>query len=99
MMICEDVSGLLLDAQRGRLAPDVRAQLDDHVRTCRACLHEEGAEQLLTEALESRLPRHAAPVALKRRLVVEWPGLVAPEPSAWERCYCPPRSGTASGRL
>jgi len=68
-MICEDVSGLLLDAQRGRLAPDVRAQVAAHVQTCHACPHEEGAEQLLTEALESRLPRHAAPVALKRRLV------------------------------
>jgi hypothetical protein len=98
-MICEDVSGLLLDAQRGRLAPDVRAQVAAHVQTCHACPHEEGAEQLLTEALESRLPRHAAPVALKRRLVAQWPGLVAPESSTWERWRRPPRPGTALGRL
>jgi anti-sigma factor RsiW len=84
-MTCEDVHGLLLDAQRGRLAPDVRAQMDAHVQTCAACLHEEAAEQLLTETLERRLPQHAAPVALKRRLAAEWPGLVVPEPSAWLR--------------
>ncbi len=98
-MLCEEVSGLLLDAQRGRLAPDVRAQMTAHLQTCRACFHEGGAEQLLTEALEGRLPRHAAPVALKRRLVAEWPGLVALESGAWERWGHPPRTGTASGRL
>jgi anti-sigma factor RsiW len=98
-MICEDVSGLLLDAQRGRLAPDIRAQVAAHLQTCRACFHEGGAEQLLTEALEGRLPRHAAPGALKRRLVAEKPGLVAPESSAGERWRRPPRTGTASGRL
>ncbi len=87
-MTCDDVHGLLLDAQRGRLAPDVRAQVDAHVQTCAACLHEEAAEQLLTETLESRLPQHAAPVALKRRLAAEWPGLVAPGPSAWQRWSC-----------
>jgi len=84
-MTCEDVCGLLLDAQRGRLAPDVRAQMDAHVQTCAACLHEEAAEQLLTETLESRLPQHAARVALKRRLAAAWPGLVSPEPNAWQR--------------
>jgi anti-sigma factor RsiW len=83
-MTCEDARGLLLDAQRGRLAPDVRVQMDAHVQTCAACLHEEAAEQLLTETLESRLPQHAAPVALKRKLAAEWP-LVAPEPCAWQR--------------
>jgi len=71
-MICEDVYRLLLDAQRGRLAPDVRAQMDAHLRTCPACLHEEAAERLLTNALESRLPRRATPATLKRHLVAEW---------------------------
>jgi anti-sigma factor RsiW len=70
-MVCEDVCGLLLDAQRGRLAPDVRAQMDAHLRTCPACLHEEAAERLLTNALESRLPRRATPPTLKRHLVAE----------------------------
>lgn len=70
-MVCADVCGLLLDAQRGRLAPDVPAQMDAHLRTCPACLHEEAAERLLTNALESRLPRRATPPTLKRHLVAE----------------------------
>lgn len=69
-MTCADMLGLRLDAQRGRLAPNLRAEMDAHVQTCAACLHEEAAEQLLTETLESRLPQHAAPLALKRRLWV-----------------------------
>ncbi len=82
---CEEVHGLLLDAQRARLAPDARAQMDAHVQRCAVCIHEAAAEQFLTEALEGRLPQRAAPVALKRKLAAEWPGLVAPEPSAWQR--------------
>lgn len=70
-MICENVRDQLLDVQRRRLAPDVRAQMDAHVQTCRACLHEKAAEQLLTDTLESRLPRHAVSPALKRRLVAD----------------------------
>jgi anti-sigma factor RsiW len=84
-MTCQEVHGLLLDAQRARLAPDARAQMDAHVQRCAVCTHEAAAEQLLTEALEGRLPQHAAPVALKRKLAAEWPGLVAREPSAWQR--------------
>ena len=84
-MTCEDVHDLLLDAQRGRLAADVRVQMDAHVQGCAVCTHEAAAEQLLTAALEGRLPQHAAPVALKRRLAAEWRGPVAPEPSVWRR--------------
>ncbi len=55
-MICEDVRHHLLDAQRGRLALDLRPQMDAHAETCRPCLREEAAEQLLTETtLEGRL--------------------------------------------
>jgi len=84
-MSCEDVHGLLLAAQRGRLAPDVRAPMDAHVQGCAVCTHEAAAEQLLTAALEGRLPQYAASVALKRRLAAQWPGLFAPEPSVWRR--------------
>ncbi|HXA98115.1 MAG TPA: zf-HC2 domain-containing protein [Candidatus Dormibacteraeota bacterium] len=77
-MTCEDAQSLLLDAQRGRLAAEARARLDAHVRTCAACTHEVAAEQLLSEALEARLPQHAAPVALKRRLAAAWPDPAAP---------------------
>jgi anti-sigma factor RsiW len=84
-MTCEDVHDLLLDAQRGRLAADVRVQMDAHVQGCAVCTHEAAAEQLLTAALEGRLPQHAAPVALKRRLAADWRRPVAPEPSVWRR--------------
>ncbi|HYB71131.1 MAG TPA: zf-HC2 domain-containing protein [Candidatus Bathyarchaeia archaeon] len=76
-MTCEDARTLLLDAQRGRLAPEARARLDAHLRTCAACTHEEAAEQLLSEALEARLPQHGAPPGLKRRLAASWPGATA----------------------
>jgi hypothetical protein len=98
-MICEDVRHHLLDAQRGRLALDLRAQIDAHVETCRPCLREEAAEQLLTETLEGRLPQYAASLALKRWLVVEWPGQIAPAPSVRERWRRPTRPGTAPRRL
>jgi anti-sigma factor RsiW len=77
-MTCEDAQSLLLDAQRRRLAAEARARLDAHVRTCARCTHEVAAEQLLSEALEARLPQHAAPVALKRRLAAAWPDPAAP---------------------
>jgi hypothetical protein len=44
------------------------ARRSAEVRSC-----EEAAEEALTKALEERLPRHAAPLALKRRLAVQWP--------------------------
>jgi len=72
-MSCDDARALLLDAQRGRLAPELRARMQAHVQGCAACAHEEAAEALLSDALEHRLPQHAAPVALKRRLAQTWP--------------------------
>jgi anti-sigma factor RsiW len=91
-MTCEETRDRLLDAQRARLAPETRAALQTHLQTCAACAHEEAAEALLSEALESRLPQHAAPVALKRRLAAEWPGApaAAPSPSRrWARYLVP----------
>ena len=91
-MTCEEARDQLLDAQRARLAPETRAALQTHLQTCAACAHEEAAEALLSEALESRLPQHAAPVALKRRLAAEWAGApaAAPSPSRrWGRYLIP----------
>jgi anti-sigma factor RsiW len=91
-MTCEEARDRLLDAQRARLAPETHAALQTHLQTCAACAHEEAAEALLSEALESRLPQHAAPVALKRRLAAEWPGApaAAPSPSRrWVRYLVP----------
>ena len=59
-MTCEEARDRLLDAQRARLAPEPRAALQGHLQTCAACAHEEAADALLSEALESRLPQHAA---------------------------------------
>src|SRR6266545_4484350 len=84
-MTCEEARDRLLDAQRARLAPETRPALQAHLQTCAACTHEEAAEALLSEALESRLPQHAAPVALKRRLAAEWSGAPAAAPVPWRR--------------
>jgi anti-sigma factor RsiW len=91
-MTCEEARDQLLDAQRARLAPETRAALQTHLQTCAACGQEAAAEALLSEALENRLPQHAAPLALKRRLAAEWPGVptAAPRPSRrWGRYLVP----------
>jgi anti-sigma factor RsiW len=72
-MDCAVARAHLLDAQAGRLAPDVEADLRAHVGACAACAHEDAAERALTDALERRLPLHPAPLALKRRLAARWP--------------------------
>jgi len=93
-MTCDEARALLLDAQRGRLPADRRATLDAHVAGCEACAHEETAETLLSEMLEHRLPQHAAPLALKRRLAATWPDAPAAAPAppwwaGWRRALVP----------
>ena len=88
-MTCDDVRLQLLDYQRGRLS----TQLQEDVRTLMAFYetgrakgsfeHEVAAEVLLTEVLEHRLPQHAAPLALKRRLATLWPPTPREQPSRW----------------
>jgi anti-sigma factor RsiW len=85
-MTCQEVRPLLLAFHRGQLAPDRRVAVEAHLRTCTGCAHEDAAEQLLTEALEHRLPQHPAPIALKRRLLAaEWPAEPRGGPSWWHR--------------
>ncbi len=84
-MTCQDVRPLLLAFQRGQLAAEPRGAVEAHIQGCGACAHEAAAEQLLTEALEDRLPQHAAPVALKRRLLAEWPAGTRRASSWWHR--------------
>ena len=91
-MTCDEARARLLDAQRGRLPADRRALLDAHVAGCEACAHEEAAETLLSELLEHRLPQHAAPLALKRRLAATWPDAAAPALpwwAGWRRALVP----------
>lgn len=84
-MTCDAVRPRLLDYQRGQLGPDAREAVRAHLEGCAACAREEAAEQALTEALEERLPQHAAPLGLKRRLVAQWPPTPAARPSWWSR--------------
>jgi anti-sigma factor RsiW len=82
---CAEARERLLDAQRDRLAPEARAALHAHLQTCAACAHEEAAEALLSDALESRLHQHGAPAGLKRRLAAEWPAAPAAAPDRGRR--------------
>lgn len=84
-MTCQEARELRLDARRDRLPSETRAALQAHLQTCAACTHDEAAEVLLSAALESRLPQHAAPVALKRRLAASWPIAPAAAPGLGRR--------------
>jgi anti-sigma factor RsiW len=85
-MDCKDVRSELLDYQRGRLRPARHDMIRAHLSGCPSCANEDMGEHALTEVLEQRLPQHAAPLGLKRRLAASWPA--APDravPSRWRR--------------
>ena len=90
-MDCHDVLLMLLDYQQGRLAPEAHGQVRAHLDGCKGCAHEDRLEHELTQALERRLPQHAAPLALKRRLAAQWPADAAsPVPRRqWLRIWMP----------
>src|SRR5215468_1109035 len=91
-MDCTAARPLLLDYQRGRLTGPLYDELHTHLDGCAACAREELAERALTEALERRLPQHAAPAGLKRRLAASHPTPMAPtpaRPSPWRRAWIP----------
>jgi anti-sigma factor RsiW len=67
-MECPSVRDRLRDLVRGRVEPAEEPELRRHLAGCEACRHEEQAERLLDEALAERLPRHAAPAALRREV-------------------------------
>jgi anti-sigma factor RsiW len=67
-MICDEARRNLSAAHRGRLREPEAAALAAHLEGCAACRHEDAAERALGEALARRLPRRAAPAALKQRL-------------------------------
>jgi anti-sigma factor RsiW len=84
-MTCDDVRLQLLDYQRGRLSTQLQEDVRTHVDACSLCEREIAAETLLTSVLEHRLPQHAAPLALKRRLATLWPATPRQQPSRWAR--------------
>src|SRR5262249_32878869 len=67
-MDCGKARELNLNGLRGRLSSELAAQLREHLSTCASCRDHAEAERVLREVLDARLPQHAAPVALKRRL-------------------------------
>ena len=90
-MDCQDVRARLLENQRGRLAPDIRADLRAHILDCAACARADSAERALTQVLDRGLPQYPASLALKRRLEAEWPASpraaapAAAAPAWWRR--------------
>jgi len=84
-MTCDDVRLQLLDYQRGRLSTQLQEDVRTHVDACSRCEREVAAEALLTSVLEHRLPQHAAPLALKRRLATLWPPTPRQHLSRWVR--------------
>jgi anti-sigma factor RsiW len=71
-MNCTDVRRSLLDHRRGRLAPDLGAEVTAHLEGCAECRRADAGEGALDALLEQRLPRRAAPAALKRSLEARW---------------------------
>jgi mycothiol system anti-sigma-R factor len=67
-MECRDVRDELLAYQRNELGADVRAQVAAHLEACADCRRAASAEAGLSELLAHKLPRHAAPAALRERL-------------------------------
>ena len=66
-MECEALRDRLVAYAAGRLSTDGRAEVRIHLEACAACRRAAEAEGELTAALD-RLPRAAAPGALRRRL-------------------------------
>ena len=67
-MHCQDVQILLHDFRKRRLDGALHGEVAAHLESCMACASADRAEHALDELLEQRLPRHAAPKNLKRRL-------------------------------
>ena len=84
-MNCEHIQASLHDFVRRRLDPALHAEIHAHVEGCASCGAAERGEQALDEVLEQRLPRYAAPTALKRRLglLVGRPASPARTPRQW----------------
>jgi len=79
-MNCGDVQSQLHAFRKGRLAGGLPAEVSAHLENCMACARAGQREQALDELLEQRLPRHAAPKTLKRRLGLLM-GTPTPEPA------------------
>ncbi len=90
-MNCEYIQANLHDFVKRRLDPALHAEIHAHVEGCASCDAAKRGEQALDEALDQRLPRYAAPTALKRRLGSMTAGPASPPrtPRRWTRLVAP----------
>ena len=90
-MNCEYIQANLHDFVKRRLDLALHAEIHAHVEGCASCRAAERGEQALDEVLDQRLPRYAAPTALKRRLglVMGRPASPARTPRQWTRLVAP----------
>jgi anti-sigma factor RsiW len=72
-MECSRARELSADERRGTLPPAQAEEARAHRATCAACRAHAEAERALSDVLEEKLPRHAAPAALRRRIAAGWP--------------------------
>src|SRR5262249_11487404 len=72
-MDCSKAEALSLDGSRGALPSEQAAELRRHLSTCPQCSAHFESERALNEVLETKLPRHGAPVSLQRKLAATWP--------------------------
>lgn len=77
-MNCEEATEQILDYARGRLTGEARAGLEAHLATCASCRRALDAERGLSQLLDEKLPRHAAPAALRAQLAERVRGTPAP---------------------
>jgi len=91
-MNCRDARERLAGFDSGRLPEDERAALARHLDGCADCRRAAEAEAALNTALD-RLPRHAAPGPLKRRLEA-----LLDVPAAAPAVTAPPARTAGSGR-
>jgi anti-sigma factor RsiW len=99
---CEQARALLAERRRGgALAAGDASTLAEHLEGCAACRHEDAAERALDDALATRLPRHAPPASLRRRLEAEVakeaPATKAPAPPARARPWLAAVPALAAG--
>ena len=73
---CEEVLPLVREATRGGLDDATRKRVYGHLAGCQACRGVAEEERELDRALDEQLPRYAAPLSLKRRLLARLPPAV-----------------------
>jgi anti-sigma factor RsiW len=104
-MDCQAAREQLLDRERGKLDDAARAALEAHLADCAACREAAAADAALGELLERRLPRHAAPPALKRALAqkvaaaTRAPAVTAARARRWRTALMPVASALAAAAL